>query len=1015
MERYNRWNNMTGWGIFFIAALVYLLTMEPTASFWDCGEFISCAYKLEVGHPPGAPLFLMMANIFSHLAPNLSKVAVMVNTMSALASAFTIMFLFWTITRLARKIVPLNDGLTTGKIITIIGAGAVGALAFTFSDTFWFSAVEGEVYATSSLFTAIVFWAILKWEAVANEPYANRWIILIAYLMGLSIGVHLLNLLAIPAIVLVFYFKKYRPTFPGFVLAVIISFFILAGVQYGIIPGIVKLAAVFELWFVNSLGFAYNSGIITYSFLLIFILIGGLWLTFKTQKTTANTILLAITMILAGYGSYAMIIIRSHTNPPVNENKPDNIFSLLSYLNREQYGDNPLLYGPYYNAPTLALVDGEPTYTKEKGKYIIVDRSQHYTFDSRFKTFFPRMYGRNQNQIGIYKEWADIKGKPMTVDKDGKQVVEYCPTFGENLSFFFKYQLGYMYLRYFMWNFSGRQNEVDGDCGILHGNWITGFNVIDSKFLGPQDKLPNYLKENKGRNRYFMLPLLLGLLGLVYQFGKNKQGFALVFFLFFMTGIAIVIYLNQTPLQPRERDYAYAGSFYSFAIWIGIGTLALAELFKKWFSCTRASIIATVLSLIAVPTLMASQNWNDHDRSGRYTARDIAYNYLNSCAPDAILFTDGDNDTFPLWYLQEVEGVRTDVRVINTVLLSSDWYIDQLKQKVYDSAPVPISLTNDKYLSRRRNYVYLIPRNSNYLPLKDAVSFASSDDPDKKTIPDLDFTLDYIPTKKFMLSVDSANVIDSGTVKPEHASQIIREIPFIIDRGYISRSELMVMDILSQNNWKRPIYFVWPNSEATLGLNEYLQLDGFAYRLVPISTKKTERFSFGRIETSVLYDHLMNKFRWGRMNKPDVFIDSYNINTLAVLKVRVSFARLAEQLFMEGKKDSAVKVISRCYELMPLKIFPPDIYSIKLIETAYKIGATSQARQLLNEYTNMCLEEVRFFYAMPIQQFMITQTENIIAQQTIQQLAGIAKQNGDIQIQKRIEKELKVATDVHKD
>lgn len=1004
MDRFKRWNNIAGWIAFLIAAIVYLLTLEPTVSFWDCGEFIACAHKLEVGHPPGAPLFLMLAKVFSFLASP-TKVAVMINVMSALISAFTILFLFWTITHLAKKILFKTEAITTGQIISVIGAGFVGALAFTFSDSFWFSAVEAEVYATSSLFTAFVFWAILKWEESADEPFANRWIILIAYLMGLSIGVHLLNLLTIPAIALVIYFRKWRPSIIGFIFTVFLSFVILAFVQSGIISGLIQLAAKTELLFVNTYHFPYHSGIIAYVIILLMLLIGGIWLTFKRKANTLHTIILVTTMLIMGYGSYALILIRSNANPPLNENRPDNMFSLLYYLNREQYGAAPIFYGPYYNAPTLNLVSGEPTYTQEHGRYVAVDSAQSYTYDPRFMTFFPRMYSRNKSHIDIYKEWGDIKGIPMTVEREGKQYVDYRPTFSENLAFFFKYQVGYMYIRYFMWNFSGRQNQIDGDCGILHGNWITGFDVIDSKFIGPQDKLPSLLKENKGRNKYYMLPLLLGILGMVYLFSKSIRSFSVVFLLFFMTGIAIVVYLNQTPMQPRERDYAYVGSFYAFAIWIGLGVLLLIQTLQKWLSQTKAAVVASSISLLAVPGLMASQNWDDHDRSGRYTAHDVAYNYLNSCAPNAILFTDGDNDTFPLWYLQEVEGVRTDVRVINSILLSSDWYIDQLKQKVYNADPVPISLTSDKYLSRRRDFVYLIPKGENYMPVKDAVAFAASDDPKNKTFPGLDFSLDYMPSKNFILSVDTLKVVENGTVK--QGLPIVSEIPITFSQGYISKSEFLVLDILSQNNWNRPVYFGSPYSEAILGLQDYLQLEGAAYRLVPVQTKCTEKFCHGRIESSMLYDKLMNKFRWGRMNQPHVLIDDYNVNTYAVLRTRVNFARLAQQLYEEGRKDSATQVLNRVIDLMPAKTFPHDVYSITLIETAYKIGANKQAQQLIQEYSKQCLEEIEFYYSMPIWQFELTKSENILAQQTVQQLADLAGKYEDKNLKEALEVALK--------
>jgi hypothetical protein len=1012
MISFKRWNNVAGWFAFLIAAVVYLLTIEPTASFWDCGEFIASAFKLEVGHPPGAPLFLMLAKVFSLIAPDKTKVALMINAMSALASAFTILFLFWSITHLARKITIRDNNYGKGKILAVLGAGLVGALAYTFSDTFWFSAVESEVYGTSSLFTAIVFWAILKWEEADNVPYTNRWLILIAYLMGLSIGIHLLNLLTIPAIVLVYYFKKYQPTIVGFIIAVMVSFILLAGVQYMIIPGIVKLAALSELLFVNSYGLPYNSGIIFYSTVLFSLLLGGIWFTYKKRKILTNTILLAIAMIILGYGSYAMIVIRSSANTPLDEGNPDNVFSLLSYLNREQYGDRPLLFGQYYNAPIIHTKQGKPSYIKENGKYIISDRDSKSVYDSRFTTIFPRMYSRNSEHIDVYKQWANIKGKTITVNRNDKRVVEYCPTFEENLSFFLKYQLGYMYFRYFLWNFAGRQNELEGDGGILCGNWLSGIKWIDNFFFGPQDKLPTYMKDNKGRNKYFCLPLILGLIGMFYQLVRHKRDFTVVLFLFFMTGIAIVIYLNQTPLQPRERDYAYAGSFYAFAIWIGLGVLALVELLKKWFSTTTAAITASVVALLAVPTIMAAENWDDHNRSGRYTTRDVAYDYLNSCAPNAILFTNGDNDTFPLWYLQEVEGIRTDVRVVNLTLLNADWYIDQLKRQAYESVPLPISLTYNKYRQGKRDVVYFIEKTQDYMDLKEAISFVRSDDPKTKIIAKPDIVIDYFRSRNFVLPVDTLNVASNGTVRPELSRQIVPhiELNFNSKKWYITKSELMVMDILANNNWERPIYYTSPSHEGTLGLDNYLQLEGFAFRLVPIQTKKTGYFSIGRIETSVMYNNLMNKFLWGRMNMPNVLMDSNNIFTFSVLRMRVNFARLAEQLFEEGKKDSALKVIDRCLELMPAKTFPPNVYSFRLAEAAYKVGAYKRANQIVDEYTNKCFEELIFFYAMPKRLCRFIENECDVTEQTIEHLGEIALKNGNKQMLEKLKKRMKEIT-----
>ena len=932
----------------------------------------------------------------------------MINAMSALASAFAVLVLFWSITHIARKMIIGNNQYDTGKLLAVLGAGFIGALTFTFSDTFWFSAVEAEVYGTSVLFTAVVFWAALKWED-ADGPRANRWLILVAYLMGLSIGVHLLNLLTIPAIILIYYFKKYKPTILGFIAASLISFVALAFVQFGIIAGVISLAESFELSLVNRYGLPFNSGIIFYVALLIIVLVGGLWFTYAKRKVMANTILLMLTMIILGYGSYAMIVIRSSANPPLDEGNPDNVFDVLSYLNRDQYGDNPLLYGPGYNAPITEIKQGKPYYIKENGKYVISYRDDKYEYDSRFMTFFPRMYSRNNEHINVYKQWGFIKGKTIVINKNGEKVAVNCPTFSENLTFFFTYQLGYMYFRYFLWNFAGRQNEMEGNNGILCGNWYSGIRWIDNYFYGPQDKLPTYMKENKGRNKYYCLPLLLGFLGIFYQVIRYKRGFAVVSLLFFMTGIAIVLYLNQTPLQPRERDYAYVGSFYAFSIWIGLGVLVIVELLKKFISSKNAAITAIVASFLAVPLVMASQNWDDHDRSGRYTAHDVAFDYLNSCASNAILFTNGDNDTFPLWYLQEVEGIRTDVKVVNISLLGTDWYINQMKMRAYESAPLPISLTFNKFRQGKREYIYFVEKTKDTIDLKKAVAFAASDSLQNKFIAGTD-TIEYFYSHNFTLPVDKKKVISDGIVNKDFVSKVLPGINFSIKGNYISKSELIIMDILANNQWERPVYYVAPNQEGIIGLGNYLQLEGFAYRLVPILTKNTGYYSFGRIETQVMYHNFMNKFRWGRMNEPGVLIDSYNIFTFSVLRMRINFARLAEQLYLEGKKDSAIKVIDRCMQLMPAKTFPPNVNSLTLLETAYKIGALKEARQLSSELAKKCGEEIRFFEAMPKRLFALIENESSASRRLLERLTETAERNADKQTSEMLEKQSKEAT-----
>ncbi|MFI5219876.1 MAG: DUF2723 domain-containing protein, partial [Bacteroidia bacterium] len=720
MNKYNRVNNIFGWLAFIIAAYVYLSTIEPTGSFWDCGEFIATANKLQVGHPPGASLFLMTARLAILFAGNdVTLIPVTVNALSALASAFAILFLFWTITALCRKIVKPETGenYSTPQLITIIGSGLVGALAYTFCDSFWFSAVEGEVYAMSQFFTAIVFWAMLKWEHVANEKHADRWMILIAYLMGLSIGVHLLNLLCIPALAFIYYFKKYPVTRWGIIKTAIIGVMVLMVVQYGIISGFVQLGAHFDLLFVNSFGLPFWSGFLFFILLIVVGILWGLRYTKQKNKPVWNTAILCFAFILVGYSSFAMTVIRSMANPPLDENNPEHAFNLLGYINREQYGDRPLGYGQYYNARVVDQEEGAMNYAAIDGKYKEAGRKIIPVYEKDKCTVFPRMYSSQDNHVSAYKEWAGVKG-------------DATPTMSQNLKFFFTYQVGHMFWRYFMWNFVGRQNDIQGHGGITKGNWLSGIKGIDKIRLGPQDHLPKSMTWNKALNKFYFLPFILGILGMLWHFKRNKSDGFVVMLLFIMTGIAIVVYLNQNPYQPRERDYAYAGSFYAFAIWIGMAVMALTDWLKKAVSPVVSSVAVTLICLFAGPVIMAKDGWDDHDRSHRYTSRDFASNYLNSCAPNAVIFTNGDNDTFPLWYAQEVEGIRTDVRVVNLSLLNTDWYIDQMKRKAYSSDPVPFTWTLDKYVQGTRDYVPFYDRNlSGYTNLKDVMDFIISDNP----------------------------------------------------------------------------------------------------------------------------------------------------------------------------------------------------------------------------------------------------------------------------------------------
>ncbi|PID89639.1 MAG: hypothetical protein CSA05_00135 [Bacteroidia bacterium] len=1009
MEQYKRINIFTGWGVFLIAASTYLLTIEPTTSFWDCGEFIATAYKLQVGHPPGAPLFMIVARVFSLFAfGDVTKVAAMVNSLSALASAFTILFLFWTITHLLKKIFLAKDTVSAGNTIAIMGAGVVGSLAYTFSDTFWFSAVEGEVYASSSLFTAVVFWAILKWENIAHEKYANRWLILIAYLIGLSIGVHLLNLLAIPAIVFVYYFKKYEVSRKGIVYAALISIALLGGIMYGIIPGIVKIAAKFELFFVNFLGMPYHSGSIFYIFLLLGLLVWGLYYTYQQKKVLANTIILGITVIVIGYSSYTMIVIRSYANPPIDENNPENVFSLLSYLNREQYGNRPLFYGQYYNAPVVGQ-ENKYTYIQKNGKYeqsLLVNPV--YQYDSRFMTLFPRMYSHQQNHVNAYKSWGGIKGKPIqTNNRYGKDETLYKPTFGENLWFFLSYQLNHMYIRYFMWNFVGRQNDIQGHGNYTNGNWLSGINFIDEMRLGPQRNLPDKFARNKSANTYYFLPLLLGILGLFFQYRHDKENFAVISLLFFFTGIAIVMYLNQTPYQPRERDYAYAGSFYAFAIWIGFGTAALCKYLNQYLKNKKtASIIAFAATFLLVPTLMAAKNWDDHDRSGRYTARDLAANYLQSCAPNAILFTYGDNDTFPLWYAQDVEGIRTDVRIVNMSLLGTDWYISQMKKRAYEADPLPFALTEDKYIQGKRDVVPILNKTEKRFDIKDIMKFVADDNLATKLAPGTVDEMDYIPARKLSLKVDSANAVKYAAVPKEKQNQMVKNIEWELNKNYLTKSDLMILDLLAEFNWERPIYFASSiGRDNLLGLENYLQLEGFAYRLVPYKTK-SQNHEKGYIHSDLMYKNVMEKFNWGRMEQPDVYLDEQNLRTLKIMDVREVFLRLSKQLYEQGKKDSALSVLDKCVEVMPHQQIALDYFSTPMIDMYYKLEKYEKGDALVKTIMEYSLADLEYYLTISQKYSSLLEYEQNLTIYTLKELVRITGEYNRSELHEKIDNTL---------
>ncbi len=951
MKKYQLYNNIFGWFVFLIAITTYILTIEPTTSFWDCGEFITSSYKLEVGHPPGAPVFMLLGNLFSNFASDPSQVAYMINVMSALMSAFTILFLFWTITHIARRIIHKKDEtLSLEQTIAILGSGMVGALAYTFSDTFWFSATEAEVYASSSFFTAIVFWAILKWEDVADEPYANRWIIFIAYLMGLSIGVHLLNLLAVPAIVLVYYFRRYTISRNGILAALAIGVVSLAIIMYGIIQGLIMVAAKFELIFTNSFGLPFNTGTIFYLILISSLIVGGIYYAYEKRKILLHTILSGIAVILIGYSSFALIMVRSMANPPMDQNDPENIFDLLSYLNREQYGDRPLVTGEYFNSDVVAYDNGKLIYTKKNDRYEVADERIKYIFDPTQTTVFPRMYSSQQNHPDGYKKWANLSN------------VEKTPSFAQNLAYFFKYQVNFMYLRYFMWNFAGRQNDIQGHGNILHGNWISGISFIDEWRLGPQENLPDHLANNKGRNKYYFLPLLLGLLGILFmsRYNSNSQQFLAIVSLFFIfTGLAIVVYLNQPPFQPRERDYAYAGSFYVFTMFIGLGVLQLYEWMKKIAPSSVSAIVATLVSLVFVPSLLANQNWDDHDRSGRYTARDIAHNYLNSCAPNAILFTNGDNDTFPLWYAQEVEGIRTDIKIINLSYFNTDWYVNQTRRYTYDALPVVYKYTPEQYMTGQREIIKIEKKLDKYVPLRQVLNHIGSND--SRTI-DPRSGYHIMPTAKLLLAVDSAKVIANGIVKPKDASKIEKNIRWEINKKHIRKNELMFLDLLDANDWNRPIYFATTvGQDNYMSLENYFQLEGMAYKLVPIYTK-SDYGATGHIDSDILYDRLMNTFQWGGIEN-EIYLDENNTRMLT--NTKNTFTRLAETLNKEGRHDKAIEVLDKIVNLLPNEKITYGYFDLLIAQEYYTAGAFEKGNSILKILSQVMIDDLDYYLTLP--------------------------------------------------
>jgi len=968
-KQFKKTNTLLAWVTFAITGFVYMLTLEPTTSFWDSGQFIAIASKLQVGHPPGAPLYQMMARIFSTFSfGDATMVAFWVNTMSAFFAALSVSFLFRTIVLLSKKLLGVVGEVSTEKAILIFGSAVVGSLAFGFSDSFWFSAVEAEVYTTSMFFTAFVFWSILKWEEVADQPDSLKWLVGIAFAIGLSIGVHMLNLLAIPAIVLVFYFKKFKPTKKGIMIAVLASFVILGFIMSVFIPGVMMVDWWFELFFVNVIGLPFNWGTIIFFISLIGTITWALYFTQKRKKVILNTIILAFTFILIGYSSYFMLVIRANAYVPINQNAPKDALALKSYLGREQYGTWPLLSGPYFNSPLIDTEDGRPVYGKnlETGRYEVVNPRTGFepVYHPDFVTLFPRMWSRQSDfHVSGYQTWGRIEGRPMNfTGPDGSTEVIQKPTFIENIRFFITYQLGHMYWRYFFWNFSGRQNDIQGHGSPVEGNWLTGIPFIDEARVGPQDNLPASMLNNPGRNIYFMLPLILGIIGLVYQLKRRPNDFFVVGALFLMTGIAIVVYLNQTPFQPRERDYSYIGSFYAFSIWVGMGALGLFQFLSKYLKGSWVAPLAVGVSILAAPALMASENWDSNNRSNRYVARDVGRNYLESLAPNAIIFTNGDNDTFPLWYAQEVEGIRTDVKVVNLSLLNTDWYINyMMRRKTYDGYPVPFTLEPLQYRDGTRDFIFIVENETlqGYQDLASVMRFIASDDP-RTRVRTTRGMEDFSPTRNFSLHVPREKVLANGTVALEDSALIVPSVNWTFTGSGLQKNHLMVLDFLVANNWERPVYFaITTGMEAYMGLEHHFQLEGMAYRLVPIRTPVVEGQP-GRINTEILYENLMNKFTWGNINHPDVELNE-DIRRLSVNFVNV-FQRLAHALVAENKMDSAIAVVDRAMELLPLDRINANYFTLLAAEAYLKAGDKTKGGQLLSDIAAQYSEHLTYYF-----------------------------------------------------
>lgn len=1039
---FNKWNTIIGWFTFLIALIVYSITVEPTMSFWDCGEYIATAANLEVGHPPGAPLFQMIGAFFAIFAIDKQHIALMVNMISVISSAFTILFLFWSITIILKKIVSGFSELHKNNLITILGSAFVGSLAFTFSDSFWYNAVEAEVYAMATFLIALLFWLGLRWEQEMNLERGNKWLLIIALVVGLSFGVHFMALLTIPSIGFLYYFKNYKNiTFKSFVIANIVVVAILLFIFKLLLPWTMAFFGVTEVFMVNNLGLPFDSGTIFVTLLIVALFYFGLKYTHNKGKVLYNTLILVVLFIMLGFSTWLMLPIRANANTPINENKPSDAREVLAYYNREQYGVNPLFYGPQFTDSYAGLdednpyIDEKPNYERDykTGKYIIVNNyvNAGQNTDDKQKAILPRMWSTDGDhpvnymkftkpiEFSVKAEYADEKELTDVVSefraayKSGRLELEdydkFLKTYGnyldvskpstiDNISFMIQYQFGYMYWRYLMWNFTGRQNDNQGKYDLQDGNWLSGISFIDEFRLGSQENLPQDWKNNKGRNTYYFIPFILGLIGFLYHAKKEQKSFYVLLVLFLFTGLALKIYLNERPFEPRERDYALVGSFYVFAIWIGIGVFAIYDTVKNYIKPHIALPVTILGCLIAVPVLMASQNWDDHDRSNKYTALSSARGYLDSCGKNAILFTIGDNDTFPLWYLQEIEGYRTDVRIINTSLLMTDWYIDEMKVKAHDSEPIPISFKHKDYVDGKRDYLIFDERTNERLSINEFMNFVSSDDSRALIEMRNGQKIQFYPTNKIRIPVDKKEIIANKVVSPKYYDSIVPYIDVDIKGDALYKNRLMMLDIIRLNNWKRPIYFS-PGSfsdEDYVWLKDYLQLDGMIYKLVPIKTPLPEdaySFDMGTLDTNVMYKIMMN-LDWGNGDSKKIYHDPETRKNS--ISYRTNLTRLMKQLIIEGKNEKTEKVIELALTKMPLDYY--EFYSMvdPFATGYYQINKKEKARELIKQIATKYQDILRYYSGLPASEQNNLAIEIITNIERYRALIQIAKEQNDL-------------------